>query len=247
MKKLAKLTIAFMALVFVFSMPAAAATNKGIRVYMKPLGFAPGTDLPDYLWARNSYCIYTALPTASKTTLLKTNTYGGRLYIPKAFLSANGSEVSFSVAAWFSNKSGYVGVISGRQTYKVGKKNGKIVTSYFDGADNKDHSGSGALSVKLSGNYYIVTFKNLKSLSTYYKDENNTNVPVNTKTSYNIELAMDIHIDVPKTVKGYVYLDYISINAAKKFTVKFDTKDYSKVSAVLDDHELYAPVVKIGS
>lgn len=253
-KKSSIFTILLLVLIFAFSVPASAAENKGIRVFTKPIGVTLGTELPDYLSDRNHYCIYTTLLTnsASKTKLLKTNTYSGKLYIPKSFLSFNDCEVDFSLAAWFTDKisKGYYGLLNSRQFYTVAKQNGKLVTYYYDEADKKDHNASSVMSVKKSGDYYLVTFNKMKSASTYIDCSGDTpleNQTINTKTPYYLELAMDINIRVPQTVKGYIYVDQLTVNAAKKLTVTYNSKDYKKVNSVLDEHDLYTPVVKIGS
>ena len=253
-KRSTKFTLLLLVLIFVFSVPTFAAVNKGIRVFTKPIGVPSDKGLPDYLSDRNHYCIYTDLLTksSSKTNFLKTNTFSGTLYIPKSFLSFNDCEVYFTLGIWFTDKTskGYNKFLGSAQFYTIAKKNGKLVTYYYDETDKKNHNASSLMTVKKSGDYYQVTFKNMKSNSTYTDCSGDTpleNQPINTKTSYYLELAMDLFIRVPQTLRGYIYVDQLTVNAAKKLTVTYNSNDYKKVNAVLDEHDLYTPVVKIGS
>jgi hypothetical protein len=84
-------------------------------------------------------------------------------------------------------------------------------------------------SLKTVGSYYVLTFKNLRSMTTYTKydaTKDQSGLPIVTNKAFYPMLTVIMHGDFPKTVSGTIYIDQVQVTGAKTLSATFDKKNW---------------------
>ena len=104
-------------------------------------------------------------------------------------------------------------------------KNKKLVTVKHQWSRNYQESKPGNyLSVKESGNYYVVKLKNVPVTDYYGLKENS---PMDTKTTFILSPSILVLSNTKGNWKGNLYIDNLKLTSASKTqTVTFNKKDY---------------------
>lgn len=214
--------------VFMSSVSVSAATNKAARLYVT---FDGKEEVKDGDWDKHVYSIGLFLPKTSKVKSGMTVSY--KIYIPKSLFKKDGDYVDICMDLTLAgkDKNGYYGVGSIYKTRWVSiEKRGKK----FEGRICNDVTGkmekfSKYASLKSSGNYYVLTMKDVLGKN-YYDYKARKNKKINTKTAYTLIPELVIHGN--GKFSGYIYLDEFTVKAAKTQKVTFSgAKEYTNLGA----------------
>ena len=224
------------------------AANKGVRFKATYLQRSESDE--DEQWDYRTYRIGTLM--SSGTKLKSTLTYSGILYLPKSMFK-NGGYIGICLGTeLYNNDNGEYNSYGGvdfRDWLTFGKEAGEKNISFTrtDEVTGKTQSGSKYASAKEVGNYYQITFKNLRSKSVYtkYGVTNEDNLPIVTTKVFYPMVYLNIHGDFPKTVSGNIYLDKLQIKGAKTITATFDKNDYLFLDVVRSWWRVIPAIAKV--
>lgn len=213
-----------------FTTRAEAAANKAARLYVS---FDGKKEVKEEDWSKHVYSIDPMLPKTSKIKSGMTVTY--KVYFPKTLLKKDGDGIDICMDLNLLTQDKKTGaykrigsVNKARWAFvkKEGKKVSLQVCKDATGAVIKNPSYA---SIKSSGKYYVVTMKDVLG-KVYYDNKTGKEKTINTKTSYTIAPSLVIH-GIGK-FSGYIYLDELTVKAAKTQKVTFNKKDYKDIQAI---------------
>ena len=237
MRKTKKI-LATLILFLAFQAPVLAASGgKGLLIKDVQL-FKTANQDPD---AWSSYSVSACSKT--KTKLTNKLKISAKLYIPTTFLS-KGNTLWFSLGASLhavKQDMRYVGDIESADSFLLINDGGKIQVArehaYIRSMERyfmKIVSANGMCKAKKKNGYYEITFQNVPLDDQYWPVENDQRasapVSLNLKNQYCLNAHINLNIGdgralINKNVKGNVYVDDVSIKAAKTTMVTFDKKD----------------------
>ena len=166
--------------------------------------------------------------------------FGGMLYISKSLFKNGGYlNIAFDILL-YDSKDGELfeyGDIKNRDWICIGKEKASdkdIGISLIDENTGKTTEAPKGVTVKSSGNYYIISFKNIRSSSVYTKYgevDNIENQKFVTNKAFYPQIALIFHGDFPKTASGNILVDYIAVTGAKTIKSSFEKHDFYNVVA----------------
>lgn len=219
LKKLSVLLLSA-ATVFASSAPVTASTEQALQV---PVSFS-GAGWEDEFWNTSTAEIITGINDDSYP-FSDSFSLSYQLYIPKTVLEPEGSALITSASldlmeandewtwiGWVGSDMG-ITLMRWEDTYNV---------TYWDEAAQEDKDASSYASTEVSGDYIILTVKNLP-LSSIYHGENDVTAEIDTSKSGRLNANVSIQ-GVGNKIDTSIYLDNLSVASGADTLA---TKDYS--------------------
>ena len=216
-----------------------AATDKALK--LKDAAFSKVTKETQNHFASRGAELCASLPKADKIKPSGMK-ISATVYIPKKALKKAGDQVNVDVYLCLQEtKAGknnlkpntgreqwdyFQGFVETKYDFILRlDKNKKLFTAKHQWSKNYEESKAGNyLSVKTTGNYYIVNLKNVP-VTDYYGVTKNT--PMDTKTTFILSPSILVLSSTKGDWKGNLYIDNLKLTSASKTqTVTFNKKDY---------------------
>ena len=208
------------------------AADKGMKFPVRFPGIK-GVAESDARWESTTYIMDVLFPGAIKAK--SPLTYAGKVYIPKS-LFKNGGYLMICVDYVMYNKENgeeytSYGEVNHRDWITIGRdaSEKEVAIGIIDDKTGKSGAIGNKGSFKSVGSYYVLNFKNLRSMATYTKygaKKNQEGLPIVTNKALYPMLNVIFHADFPKTVSGTIYIDQISVTGAKTLTASFEKQDW---------------------
>ena len=233
-KRITPLVIIFIAILMAAPVFAASGGKGMVTKYMKLYK----TDNKLNEWYTYSF---SACP-QKETKLKKNMKTGAVMYIPTSYLQKGNSlwfsmGISLHTTKLVNDRLPYIGDVASPDSFMILNYDGKIcvIRNHDYGSFTKQSAAGSMVTVKKSGNYYVITFKNIPLNNKIMLAENDEftgeEKALDLKTQFYTNIHLEIQVGdamafVKKNVKGNVYVDDMSLKAATNIITTFDQKDY---------------------
>lgn len=208
--------------------PVHAAENRAMKL---PISFQ-GDDWDASWWETSQSTGYT-FPEAEPIQFTKDYAISYQLYIPKPVLASDGSAVVTSVGLDLMSveTNEYFAYVPSQISIQLLKDGTAYVPTYWDEENKKDVDASQYASVKASGDYLILTVKDLPiDKSKAENDGKKVELDVSQKAYFNISVNVG---GVKNKINSAVYIDNLKLSADK---TEIFSEDYTIVT---ESEEVY--------
>ncbi len=171
-----------------------------------------------------------------KTSKLTRNMkFSGKVYVPSKALAAAGDSVIIEPVLIFSQAEDHNHVLGNVMPTKTlilkALEKGKIQLKQRNPDTGKESAVGSLATVKKTGSYYMVTFKNIPLAKKYIDVEAEGEDPkkINTSRKYSVGVMLNLHSTAKKKWSAAVCVDDVKLAAGITQTITFDKMDYKDI------------------
>ncbi len=210
------------------ALDAQAAANKALSMKVSFNGKTSSDEVTDDDWNNNSYMMYAAYKKNVKVQ--KGMKASQTIYFPASVLKKDGDCINFSIFLNIDNTNGkVVGCLWGADAFTICRENGKVKLKRFNTIKGKEQKVGNLATLKKSGQYYVVSIKNLTFQSKIWPDSGKPVKVAKYNKKCNVAQAVSFTGLCRKTNSAVVYLDNLSLKSDSTYKISFDKKDYKDV------------------